>query len=227
MTQKPKVMTTQTIDTINDLVNNGIKKISVIIRHSERLFSEDARLEPFMVLTDKGKNYAADFGASIRPDLLPKLFSSFLGRCIETAYLIDKSYTQKNKKDLDHTCIDKMLSPFYVKDIEKTVPLIQKQGNTVFIRNWLDGNVNESIMENPQRTADILCEFMIEKLKQLKENQIAVCVSHDWNIFPIKEFKLGLKHEISGDVGYLEGLVFFENKNQYYLTNFQTKPVLL
>ncbi len=227
MTQKYEVMTTQTIDTINDLVDNGINKISVLIRHSERLFSEDASLEPFMVLTEDGKNYACDFGAEIRSTLLPKLFSSFLGRCIETAYLIDKTYTKKNKINLDNTCIDAMLSPFYVKDIEKTVPLIQKQGNTVFLRNWFDGNFNESIMENPQKTADILCDFMVEKVKELKENQIAICVSHDWSIFPVKEFKLGLKHEISGDIGYLEGLIFFEKNNQYYLTNFQTKPVLL
>jgi broad specificity phosphatase PhoE len=227
MAPKYKVMTSQTIDTINNLADNGIKKFSVIIRHSERLFSEDASLEPFMVLTDIGKGYASDFGTSIRPNLLPKLFSSFMGRCIETAYLIDKSYTKKNRMDLDHTSIDKMLSPFYVKDIEKAIPLIEKQGNTAFIRNWFDGNFNESIMENPQRTADLLCEFMVEKIKQLKENQIAICVSHDWNIFPIKEFKLGLKHEISGDIGYLEGLIFFEKKGQYYLTNFQTKPVLL
>jgi len=82
-------------------------------------------------------------------------------------------------------------------------------------------------MENPEKTSDILSELMKEQIKNLKENQIAVCVSHDWNIYPLKEFKLGLKHETAGDVGYLDGLVFFENENQYYITNYQMDPVLL
>jgi len=68
---------------------------------------------------------------------------------------------------------------------------------------------------------------MKEKIKNLKENQIAICVSHDWNIYPLKEFKLDLKLEVAGEVGYLDGLVFFEKENQYYITNFQTDPILL
>ncbi len=227
MALKYEVRTEQTIDTINHLMDTGIKKISVLIRHSDRFFSKEARLEPFMGLTDKGKKFAFDFGAGLRPDAMPKLCSSFLGRCVETAFLIDKGFTEKNKVNLDHNCMNPMLSPFYVKDIEKAVPLIEKQGNEIFLRNWFDNCIDESIMENPEKTSDILSEFMTEQIKNLKKNQIAVCVSHDWNIYPLKEFKLGLKHETEGQVGYLDGLVFFEKDNHYYITNFQTKPVLL
>jgi len=227
MTLKYEVRTKQTIDTINHLMDSGIKKISVLIRHSDRFFSKDARLEPFMGLTDAGKDFAFDFGADLRPGAMPQLCSSFLGRCVETAFLIDKGFTKKNNQALDHNYMDAMLSPFYVKDIEKAIPLIEKQGNEIFLRNWFDNRFDESIMENPEKTSDILSEFMIEQIKNLKENQIAICVSHDWNIYPLKEFKLGLKHESAGQVGYLDGLVFFEKENQYYITNYQIKPVLL
>ena len=227
MTLKYEVRTKQTIDTINHLTENGIKKISVLIRHSDRFFSEDARLEPYMGLTDAGKDFAFDFGAGLQPTQMPKLCSSFLGRCVETAFLIDKGFTKKNNQALDHNCMNAMLSPFYVKDIGKAVPLIEKQGNQTFLRNWFDNRFDESIMENPEKTSDILSEFMKEQIKNLKENQIAVCVSHDWNIYPLKEFKLGLKHESAGQVGYLDGLVFFEKENQYYITNYQINPVLL
>ncbi len=227
MTLKYELRTKQTIDTINHLMDNGIKKISILIRHSDRFFSENASLEPFMGLTDEGKEFAFDFGAGLRSSQLPKLYSSFLGRCVETAFLIDKGFTKKNNQTIDHNCMDAMLSPFYVKDIEKAVPLIEKQGNQIFLRNWFDNRFDESIMENPEKTSDILSEFMMEQIKNLKENQIAICVSHDWNIYPLKEFKLGLKHETAGQVGYLDGLVFFEKKNQYYITNYQTNPVLL
>ena len=227
MTLKYEVRTKQTIDTINDLMDSGIKKISVLIRHSERFFSEDAGLEPFMGLTDAGKEFAFDFGAGLRSNAMPKLYSSFLGRCVETSFLIDKGFTKNNNRNLDHNCMNTMLSPFYVKDIEKAVPLIEKYGNQLFLRKWFDNHFDETIMENPKKTSDILCEFMKEKIKNLKENQIAICVSHDWNIYPLKEFKLDLKLEVAGKVGYLDGLLFFEKENQFYITNFQTDPKLL
>ncbi|NOX33275.1 MAG: histidine phosphatase family protein [Deltaproteobacteria bacterium] len=227
MAQYYEVRTEETIDTINFLLDNNIKKISVLIRHSERFFTKDASLEPFMGLTDNGKKIAFDFGQAIRSNPLPKLSSSFMGRCIETAFLIDKGFTKKNHRTLEHNSLNDKLSPFYVKDIEKTIPLVEKYGNELFLRNWFDKRIDESIMENPEKTSDILCEFMIEQIKNLKENKIAVCVSHDWNIYPVKEFKLGLKAETAGDVGYLDGLVFFEKENKYYITNYQAQPVLL
>jgi len=227
MTQKYEVRTKQTLDTINHLLDDGIEKISVLIRHSDRFFTEDPKLEPFMGLTDNGKASAVDFGATIRSNPLPKLCSSFLGRCIETAFLIDKGYTKKNNRTIDHNCMNDVLAPFYVKDTQKAIHLIEKQGNKIFLRNWFDNRIDESIMENPERTSDLLSEYMTDRLKQLNGNEIAVCVSHDWNIFPLKEFKLGLKHETAGDVGYLDGVIFFEKENQYYITNYQTNPVLL
>jgi len=227
MTQKYEIKTNQTIDTINHLLDNGIKKISVIIRHSERLFTQEPKLEPFMGLTDAGKEFAVDFGTTIRSRPLPKLSSSFLGRCIETAFLIDKGYTNKNNRAIDHNCTDDMLAPFYAKDTQKIIHHIKKDGNKKFLRNWFNNRIDENIMENPERTSDLLTEFMIEQIKNLTENQIAICVSHDWNIFPLKEFKLGLKHETAGDVGYLDGIIFFEKENQYYITSYQASPVVL
>jgi len=227
MTKKYELKAAQTLNIINQLLDDGIKKISVLIRHSARFFTEESRLEPFMGLTDEGKAFAFDFGAAIRPDMLPQLCSSFMGRCIETAFLIDKGFTQKNNQSIDHNCLERILTPFYVKDIEKAVPLIESLGNDLFLRNWFDNRIDDTVMESPEKTADLLSEFMVERIKHLKKNQIAICVSHDWNIFPLKEFKLGLKHETAGDVGYLEGIVFFEKENNYYMTHSQAGPILL
>ena len=181
----------------------------------------------FMGLTDKGKDFAVDFGAALRPNPLPKFTSSFLGRCIETAFLIDKGFTKKNNQILDHNYLADMLAPFYIKDMESAVLRVKEQGSKLFLRNWFDNRVDKSIMENPEKTSNLLSEFMIEQIKNLKKTQISICVSHDWNIYSLKEFKLGLKHETIGEVGYLDGVVFFEKKSQYYITNYQTNPVLL
>jgi len=227
MTLKHEVRTKNTIDTMNHLLDKGIKKLGIMIRHSDRFFSKVPGLEPFMGLTDGGKNFAFDFGRNLRPGLMPKLTSSFMGRCIETAYLIDKGYTEQNKKKLEHNIIDTMLSPFYVKDLDKVIPQIKKMGSDVFLQNWLDNYFDESIMENPEKTSDLLSKFMIDQIKNISENQVSICVSHDWNIYPLKEFKLGLPIATSGDVGYLDGVLFFEKDNQYYITSYQSDPVLL
>ncbi len=227
MTLKYKLRSKQTIESINKILDRGITKISVLIRHSDRSFTNEARQEPFMGLTDIGKDFAFDFGLKLRFNPVPKLCSSFIGRCIETAYLIDKGFSKHNNISLDHNYLTDKLGPLYIKDVEKTVKLVQKQENNIFLRNWFDKRIDESIMENPEKTSDNLCEFMIEQIQNLKKNQIALCISHDWNIYPIKEFKMNLKHETNGDVGYLDAIVFFEKENQYYITNYQIKPILL
>ena len=227
MTRIQEVKTQQTIASLNQLIEAGAEKIGVLIRHSERFFTEDAAMEPFMGLTDNGKEFAREFGSLLGTNTMPRLYSSFMGRCIETAYLIDKGFSEKHHQRLDHNCVDKMLSPFYVKNIDEVVRQVLKHGSDFFLRNWFDQRIDENIIENPQKASDRLTRFMFERINALNINQIAVCVSHDWNIFAIKEFKLGLQHETSGDIGFLDGIFFFEKDNQTYLSNYQTSPVEL
>ncbi len=224
MKLKHEVRARQTVETITGLLDDGIQKISVIIRHSDRFFPTEARMEPFMGLTDAGKSFALELGKSLPANPVPKLFSSTLGRCIETAYLIDKGYTQQHSTLVPHNITSDHLAPFYIKDIEKAIHLVEAQGSERFIRNWFDNKIDDGVMENPEKTSAILSEYMTDRLKQLNDNEIAVCVSHDWNIFPLKEFKLGLAHETKGDVGYLDGVVFYEKEGQYFVTCFQCDP---
>ncbi len=225
MTQIHDVKTQQTIDTLHHLYKTGARKISVLIRHSEKFFTSDAGMEPFMGLTDNGKAFAVEFGSLLGNNTVPRLYSSFMGRCIETAYLIDKGFSKKHHQSLDHNCVDNMLSPFYVKDIDEVVRQAEKYGSEKFLRNWFDHGVGENIIENPEKTSDRLTRFMLDRLKTLNKNQIAICVSHDWNIYAVKEFKLNLQLEDSGDVGYLDGIFFFEKDNRTYISNYQTDPI--
>ncbi len=223
-----KIKSEQTVNVINNLLNQGITKISVLLRHSERFFSKDPLKEPFMGLTDKGKKYAFDLGTQLCSGLVPVLYSSSIGRCIETAYLIDKGFSAvHNNLATDHNRLDDRLTPFYIRDMVKAVHMVQKTGVNNFLRSWFDSAIDEAVMDNPADTADIMCRFMIERIMNLHENQICLCISHDWNIFPVREFKMGLKHETAGDVDYLDGVVFFEKEHQYFLTDNNTDPIRL
>ena len=214
----------QTIQTVQTLINQGIDKMSVIIRHSDRHYHRDPMMEPFMGLTEAGKTYAFDMGRAF-PAISPVLHTSHFGRCIETAYLIDKGFALARQETLPHTRTQDMLTPFYIKDIERSLEMMVAQGNRAFIRSWFDHAIDEEIMENPESTTDKLIRFMTERLEEVSSGQIAVCVSHDWNIFPIREFKLGLPHESAGDVGYLDGVVFFKDQGKTFAVTHQTEPI--
>ncbi len=223
MTRDYKVNTAQTIETINALLDDGVQKIGAMIRHSDRFYSDEAIMEPFMGLTNKGKGYAYDFGTQLRVQHPPKLYSSLMARCVETAYLIDKGFTKQHGINLDHNCMEHTLFAFYINDWVKALRHVSKTGTHPFLRSWFNRELDDDIMQNPIDTTNRMVDFMVEKVSQLENNQVAICVSHDWNIFPIKEFKLGLTHEEYGDVGYLDGVVFFEKDNQFFITSYQAK----
>lgn len=227
MTRQYKNMGGRTLDAIRRLHRQGIRKISVILRHSERSFSDDPDLEPFMSLTDPGKQMAFDFGKNLVPSLVPALYASYMGRCIETAYLVDKGFTTLQGPPLPHTGILDELSPFYLKDIDRVIEGLRELGDHCFLRKWFDREIDTGIMEDPVLTADTLCRIMTTRLNSLDHGQVAICVSHDWNIYPIKEFKLNLPHESAGDVGYLEGVLFFKDKGDYFVMGIDQSPVLL
>jgi len=150
MTLKYEVKTQETIETINRTLDSGVSRISVLIRHSDRYFSKEIQPEAFMGLTEQGKDFAFDFGLQLRSNPVPRLCSSFIGRCIETAYLIDKGYTKQNKIQLDHNGIDDILGPLFIKDVPKTLDLVRKQQTNPFLRNWFDKKIDENIIEDPE-----------------------------------------------------------------------------
>ena len=213
----------QTLETIQTLLERGIDRMSVIVRHSDRHYHKDPRMEPFMGLTDTGKSYALDMGKAF-PAIPPRLFASHFGRCIETAYLIDKGYTVTHGRYPDPVETCDLLAPFYIQDIEKAMVLMMTMGSRTFIRSWFNRDLDPGIMEDPEITTDRLCAFMTDRLDGLLGPGIAVCVSHDWNIFPIREFRLGLTHEDAGDVGYLDGVVFYRENGQVFAQTHQSGP---
>jgi hypothetical protein len=222
-----EMLSAQTLEIITKLKRDGLKKFGVIMRHSEKQFTTEPGMEPFMSLTDQGMAYAYDFGARLAPDCLPRLHSSTFGRCIETAYLIDKGFTRTHGTILPHPRVSRVLKPFYVKDVRTVSDQVDKEGNDVFLKKWFSKKLAETIIMDPEITAAIQSAFILDRIKELSENEIAICISHDWNIFPIKEFMLDLKFRESGDVGYLEGIVYFLDKDTWYLTGYQREPVEL
>jgi len=225
MDNKYTLRSRHTIELVRNLLGQGIDRISIILRHSDRHYTDNPRLEPFMGLNDSGKDYAFDLGKSFPLDLTPVLFSSHFGRCIETAYLIDKGFTAVTGRQLPHNTLSNILTPFYVNDISTAMNMMAKTGADQFIRNWFDKAIDDTVMLDPEITAGRITDFMVSRLTALSPGQAAVCVSHDWNIFPVKQFTLGLAHEHALDAGYLDAVAFFEKDARIFAVARQFDPV--
>lgn len=224
MRPEEKIRDQETLETITRIVDKGAEKISVIMRHSDRFFPKESSMEPFMGLTERGKEFAMKLGTKLPENPRPRLFSSHFGRCIETAYLIDKGYIKTHCIFNGHNSQAVELSPFYITDIHKAIGLVQELGNVNFLRRWFNREISEDIMLNPETAADTIADFMVKQMQGLDRGEIALCVSHDWNIFPLKEYKLGLPHEEYGTVGYLESVIIFEKGGENYIANYQKEP---
>jgi len=227
MIPKYKMKLQTTIKTIDKILAVKPDKIAFIMRHSERHFHEDARMEPFMGLTDNGKNKSMELGSTLKKHPDPQLFASSFGRCIETAYLLDKGYCNNHGKTDNTVELDIALTPFYINNIEKAIAMLVKSGTDIFLRSWFNKEIPEDIMLDPEKASQKILSFMKLKLQNLDNKKIGIFVSHDWNIFPIKEFHMGLKHEEWGNVGYLDSIFIYEKNGKYYLANHQKNAIEL
>jgi broad specificity phosphatase PhoE len=217
----------QTLTIIQRLHEQGIRKIAAIMRHSERHYDkENPFREPFMSLTENGKEMSRKFGEQLPAGMILRAFSSFIGRCIETAYLIDKGYTSKGEKTASNI-VELFLSPFYAKNPAEILKTFLEAGSLSFIRSWLDGDFSSELIENPENSAKKIVGFAKEKLTESLEGHIDIFVSHDWNLYLVKEVFLGLKHEDYGKIEYLESVVLYSQNDNIYITNHQAEPRIL
>ena len=227
MRPKDKMRHKETLDLITRLKSSGIDRMALILRHSHRHFGQDSAKEPFLGLTKAGKAHAFELGTWLPASLRPCFFSSVFGRCIETAYLMDKGYAHAHGTALDHNVLAFPLAPFYVKDMPKSLELLSRLKTPAFLRAWFNNEIDESIMENPHQTTRIITDFLKERLTRLNTGEIAICISHDWSLFPLKEFKLNQPHETWGTIGFMEAVAVYEKNDRSFMAGCQGEPVQL
>jgi len=217
----------KTLETIHCLHKQGIDKIAAIMRHSERYYDkENPAREPFMNLTEKGKDASQKFGEQLPQGMGLRAYSSFIGRCIETAYLIDKGYISTGGRTTSNI-VEVFLSPFYAKNPAEILKTFLESGSSSFIRSWMNGEFSANVIDDPTESAKKIVGVAKEKLMQALENHIDILITHDWNLYLVKEVFLGLKHEAAGKIEYLEGVVLYKEKDDIFIANHQAEPRLL
>ena len=210
----------ETAEVVRRLQGEGVSSMVLLMRHSARHYSEDPHMEPFMGLTPEGQAASVALGEAMPAELPIRTFSSYIGRCIETAYLVrEGAGTASGLHGMEEP-----LSPFYVNDFPRIIEEILKHDLFSFIRTWCDGGFSTEIIDSARSAAETMTEYAASLLDD-GFNGLTLGVTHDWNIFALKEFCLSLPHETWGKVVYLEGVVFYRKAGRLMAICHQGGPV--
>ncbi|MFZ5563598.1 MAG: histidine phosphatase family protein [Thermodesulfobacteriota bacterium] len=213
---------------LNDLYGRErVSRLVVVMRHSARRYAEHPAGEPFMELTEEGKDMAYAWGRALPLGAPVSFFSSFIGRCIETAYLIDKGHVAAGGRTR-HPVIERTLSPYYVRNASRFLEVCKTFSD--FFGQWFAGRISPDIIDPPSDIARQMNVFWNRRLDNTLDDTgktVDICVTHDWNLFVAREYLLGLAHDAHGDVAYLDGVIVFEEDRKRYIVSPDSTPVAL
>lgn len=197
-------------------LSNGNNRCLIVLRHSVRHYDTDNPInEPFMGLTEEGKQLSYQWGHTLSPKKRLNFFSSFIGRCIETAYLMDKGHVAAGGVT-SNNMIEATLSPFYVRDVLRLFEEYIRQPD--FLTVWFKNDIPSEVITPPGQVAAAMMAFWKERLSDSRlSDQVDVCVTHDWNLFVLRWYLLGIFPDPREKVDYLEGLIVFREKNKNYV----------
>jgi len=208
-------------------IADGVDRGLIVMRHAARHYDSDNLMnEPFMSLTDTGRSQALDWGRKFPVTTRLNLFSSHIGRCIETAYLIDKGFLAAGGQTRTNL-VEQTLSPFYVADAQRLfaeyLPLPD------FFARWFAAEIPADVILPPAEVVRAKQAFWRQRLANGRPLPAGwdVCVTHDWNIYLIFYEIFGIPMEEQDKVEYLEGVVVYPEADQWVVTAPGQKPVVL
>ena len=213
----------ETIEQVRKLKQAGIQSMIVFMRHSAREYNIKVPDEQNL-LTDEGRDFAFQFGKALPPGEY-RLFSSLIERCVDTSNHIDKGLRERRSPTTTNQKIPGM-EFFYNRDLKKVFEFIRQAGGIPeFLRKWFDGQAPEDAIQDSNSASQVIMAALKNRLALAKENTIDICVSHDWNLYLVKEKYMDLPHEVNDKVEYLDGLFLYQNDGRSFITNHQTDPV--
>jgi broad specificity phosphatase PhoE len=164
-----------------------------------------------MRLTPNGRRAAYEFGEALPRNGLVRFFSSPVGRCVVTSSLIEQGCLASGGVTENNSELD-VLYVFYVRDLPKLgsiyFDMARGENWPNFFRNWSEGVYSPDLAEEPAQSAQTILNAFVDLLQEPGVGNI--CISHDWNLFLIKEQLLGLRPEDHEYIQYLEGVVIYK-----------------
>lgn len=179
--------------------------LAIIIRHTEREQIEDATDSHDVPLTNKGKEMAIEFGKKLPTDRPIRIFYSCVPRCEETAELILKGFKEKGGDgsllgDRD------FLGYHFMTEPKKALQLLNELGEPEFIEKWYNGDIAESIMHPPEKSAFRLLNSIVNNF----DKALDLHITHDFNVILLFSHLYDLRKEGFRWPNFLEGVLIEE-----------------
>ncbi|MCZ6869150.1 MAG: histidine phosphatase family protein [Gammaproteobacteria bacterium] len=211
---------------LGSLRGRGITRALAVVRHAAREYVE-GRHDLENPLTDEGRSMALSFGERLPADLTVRAYSSPVERCVDTAGLILEGHRAKGGAAERHRVVEG-LGLFFILDQRKMFRLMRDVhgGGQGFIRAWCDRRIGEDVVIPAQDAARIMLSMLASKLPP-GESALTVGVSHDFNLFMLREQLLGMRLEDHGHVEYLDGIVVFEDADGVWVEAPGVAPIAL
>jgi len=206
----------QLLECISKVSSN---RIAVLLRHPIRAEPDRHKDYYNIPLAPEGRKMAIEFGKKLPRDKLVRIFHSPIPRCRETAEYIKKGIISSTgtavlmgEKDF--------LSAQFIINPKDMINMIEKMGISNFARKWLNRELDKKIMEDPYKVISNMLNGVLYFMQEDSDvrHAIDVHVTHDWNILPIKDILLNIKHEDVGWPDYLDGIILTSDSNDKKIT---------
>lgn len=198
-----------TLDMLTEILEAGVEHLALLMRHSAREYGADGH-DHENLLTDEGKTLAREFGQALPIELTLRVYSSPVERCRETATLILDGHRAKGG-NVTRTRTIEALGNFYILDMMKLSRVLESCGGIFpLYESWFAGESDPDMLIPSQLTAQFLAQVAAEKLnRSVSKPQLDLLVSHDMNLYPVREHLLGQSIAEFGTVEYLDAIAFY------------------
>jgi hypothetical protein len=187
----------------------GHGRSALFVRHSERVGAEIATEEDG--LTERGRVMALELGRSLRPFGPIRVFSSPVGRCIDTARLISEGAGDAGEVTVS---INLGGPGVFVIDGAAVMARLNDVGLFPFIRSWFTGEIPLTELMSCETGSRALMDWATCELSS-RPKGLDVHVSHDLDLTPVLVHYLGYDLFEEGLLGFLDGFMVWPQGSKY------------
>lgn len=194
-----------------EFFNKNFDKVYLLLRHGERahITPQDADFGAHVGLTENGCAQAKAFGKIIKPKDSFSLFSSPVGRCVQTAKFIGQGIGACNPQVKILNC----LGNYFVKD-QKSYEQLLQSGFYESIFEWLQKKLHlDAFFSLPER-----CSQMLEMLQSLGNEKVNIFITHDAWIVPCLSYFCNMHFTPKHWMNFLSGLAVTKIKDNITFT---------
>lgn len=214
---------------------NLTSRVALTIRHSEREKGDSEHtwvgdLEKTRPLTTRGRDLARRFGSLLPPFKNLYVSSTPVPRAMDTAALIVEGFREAHTdSNINELRIDSTLSParHHARDMESYNHLRQVTPGALFIRKWLDGEIDSTLLASPPMAIGSYVRTLTNRVSALPASSLHIGVSHDYDLIVMREVLFGGKFEQLPWIEYLDGLFFEWPKSEVVRVRWRTHEVEL